>query len=578
LKDTTPPKIEAVWLVYRDDGSLFEGGVRELKLKPVTTKTGRTIIPDTILVTGRFGLEAAIEDAVVPGSFMIGPERVTLTIDDIVYHQVEYDRLDYAENRLSLLDRDPDPAKGGYDRVYVLYRRPGNTLSNYRSDVPGDGTFADTDEGFHDLAIEAADAFGNVRRLEFTVFYSPSGRLLSDRAEPIMSDSLIRIPLAKMAERAAFDTVMLYGVGKSGRDSALASQMMIGDDTLALSGRFARFRRFKAVFLREGASYPSICFTRPSDSAATATISSGSAYAIAGDGLLCTAQTDAGGINRLIGVIATDRGIDTLFYRQVAPGRFAGYYCPAAAVAVINDIVIDGDSPWVPDTMALGIHHLIAGQPARLEHGDDLTIECDADDLFGDALVQIIDTVVPPPPTAGFLHRPFALLPDWLAFANPLRLMEQFTTLPDTTKTAFYIHRNGESWAWVGRRVDPDDRQMTATVSGGGVYTLFTDTAAPTITGLNIADKQALTSGRPQIRCIVGDDLSGFEDDRNFDITIDGKWVIPEYDFDQKLLTGRPSETIRGTGHVLKIVVRDRCGNITTVTRTFHVISKTGPR
>ncbi|MDD4052678.1 MAG: hypothetical protein PHR28_12375, partial [candidate division Zixibacteria bacterium] len=399
----------------------------------------------------------------------------------------------------------------------------------------------------------------------------------ADLSDAAISDDEIMLPLAPAAARAAFDTVKLFGMRNGGHDTLLHAKQTVSSDALTLSGKFARFRQFRLAFKREGVSYPSMYLSRPNDSSVPAAANPGVFFKIIDDGLLFTVQTAAGGIDRLTGIIATDQGIDTLAYRQVAHGSFAGYYRPAADVEFIDRIIIDGPRPWVPDTVVLGLHHLTAGQPARFDHDDDLTIDCGANDLFGDALVTIVDTALPPPPSSSFIRRPFAFLPGWLAFANPMRLAIRFSTLPDTVKTAFYIHRAGNRWSWVGRRVDLDNNRLTATVSGGGAYAVLTDTTAPTISDLNIADKQTLTSGRPQIRCSVADDLSGFEDDRNFEITIDGKWVIPEYDSDQKLLTGKPHWTIRGTSHLLKITVRDRCGNATTVARTFHVVAKTGP-
>lgn len=577
LKDTTPPKFKAVWLVYRDDHSLFADGERDIRLKPVTDKAGRTRIADTVLVTGRFAVEAAVTDVVAPGSFAIGPERLTLTIDGRRYHRVEYDRLDYAENRLSLLDRDPDPAKRDYDRVYALYRKPGNTLSNYRSDAPGDGTFADTVEGFHTVAIEAADAFGNTRTLEFTVLYSPMETMIVDPSAARVDNSRMALPLVAAAGRAGFDIVRVYGLRNGAADTLLSAKSAVVGDTLVVNGSFARFREFRLVFRRQGISYPAVYLSRIDAASSASRAEITTRCTIVDDGLLCRAETTGSVAGRLIGEIATDRGTDRVAYRQTAPGRFAAFYRPSEDVRFIDRIVTTSPEAGAADTVVLGFHHLASGRSARIDH-DDVVVAGDAGDVFGDALLAVRDTALPPPASGRFVRRPFALLPDWLAFAAPIGLSVPLAGSPDNDKTAFYIHREGNRWSWIGRRTDPEGGRLSATVSGGGAYAVLTDTVPPTIAAVNIADKASLTSGRPQIRCTVADELSGFEDDRNFEITIDGKWIIPEYDADQKLLTGKPHWTIHGTSHRLAITVRDRCGNATTVTRTFHVISKTGPR
>jgi hypothetical protein len=60
-------------------------------------------------------------------------------------------------------------------------------------------------------------------------------------------------------------------------------------------------------------------------------------------------------------------------------------------------------------------------------------------------------------------------------------------------------------------------------------------------------------------------------------VTIDKQWMIPEFDPEGKVLTAKPHWRITEGRHTLQIEVRDRCHNLSTVTRTFFVQAVTGP-
>jgi hypothetical protein len=60
-------------------------------------------------------------------------------------------------------------------------------------------------------------------------------------------------------------------------------------------------------------------------------------------------------------------------------------------------------------------------------------------------------------------------------------------------------------------------------------------------------------------------------------VTIDGQWIVPEYDPDISLFIGKPHWSLHQGRHVLDIVVVDRCGNKTILSRKFYVGAQTGP-
>jgi hypothetical protein len=100
-----------------------------------------------------------------------------------------------------------------------------------------------------------------------------------------------------------------------------------------------------------------------------------------------------------------------------------------------------------------------------------------------------------------------------------------------------------------------------------GTYAIMTDTLPPVINPLSIRERNTLTeSGR--IRFTIGDNLAGI---KSYEGTIDGNWVLFEYDAKYRLLTYEfdPERLELGKRHNLVLTVTDNVDNISTYEATF---------
>jgi hypothetical protein len=95
-----------------------------------------------------------------------------------------------------------------------------------------------------------------------------------------------------------------------------------------------------------------------------------------------------------------------------------------------------------------------------------------------------------------------------------------------------------------------------------GSYYLLKDTVAPTVRGSNFDVKGTQTdfSAMKTIQIKIGDNLSGVKTYRG---TIDGKWVLFEYEPKKDLLTYTFDSSISKGKHRLVMNVTDGCGNVT---------------
>nr|WP_321222675.1 M23 family metallopeptidase [uncultured Psychroserpens sp.] len=107
---------------------------------------------------------------------------------------------------------------------------------------------------------------------------------------------------------------------------------------------------------------------------------------------------------------------------------------------------------------------------------------------------------------------------------------------------------------------------LTARTKSLGTFTLARDTVNPTIQPVNFQDGKWV-SKLEELKVKIEDDLSGIS---NYRATINGKWILMEYDYKKDILTyDFDDNVITETENNLKIIVTDNIGNSTTFESTF---------
>lgn len=99
-----------------------------------------------------------------------------------------------------------------------------------------------------------------------------------------------------------------------------------------------------------------------------------------------------------------------------------------------------------------------------------------------------------------------------------------------------------------------------------GTYTLSTDVDGPKIRPINFQDGKWLSKYR-YLKVKITDDVSGI---KNYRATINGKWILMEYDYKKdSLIYDFNDNIISETKNNLKIIVTDNVGNSSTFEATF---------
>ncbi|WP_299160623.1 M23 family metallopeptidase [uncultured Tenacibaculum sp.] len=99
-----------------------------------------------------------------------------------------------------------------------------------------------------------------------------------------------------------------------------------------------------------------------------------------------------------------------------------------------------------------------------------------------------------------------------------------------------------------------------------GDYTLLFDKIKPTIQSYNFKDKQWISKNKT-LRLKIKDSESGI---KNYRATIDGNWVLMEYNHKKGILTyDFTDKKLVGSKHLFKLVVSDNVGNTKIFSATF---------
>jgi Peptidase family M23 len=140
--------------------------------------------------------------------------------------------------------------------------------------------------------------------------------------------------------------------------------------------------------------------------------------------------------------------------------------------------------------------------------------------------------------------------------------------LPDSLRSKAFVaycdHKNkitscGGEWK---------EGRLLAKVRDLGDYSIMTDTEPPTIRAVDFKSNMQ-GFNKMSFKVIDNYDAASNVDYLSYDATIDGRWILMEYDAKNDLLTHRFDERTGKGEHVLRLVVRDSRGNERVLEQRF---------
>lgn len=129
-----------------------------------------------------------------------------------------------------------------------------------------------------------------------------------------------------------------------------------------------------------------------------------------------------------------------------------------------------------------------------------------------------------------------------------------------------YIARIPSTGNPIYTSTDRQNNRLVARTRSFGTYTLARDTSPPTVTPVNFQDQKWITFHK-DLKVRISDAETGIKDYR---ATINGKFILMEYEYKQNLLTYDFADNIiTDTENNLRVTVTDNAGNTTVYEATF---------
>ena len=154
---------------------------------------------------------------------------------------------------------------------------------------------------------------------------------------------------------------------------------------------------------------------------------------------------------------------------------------------------------------------------------------------------------------------------------TPLQIPYRLSLKPDTVipglESKLLIVNISERGTISGVGGSYENGYVSGDVSTFGDYAVSIDTVAPAIRANGLVPGADL-SRREELRLWITDNLSGI---KSYSGTIDGKWVLFEYDAKNNLIFHRfdSTKTTKGTNHILNVVVSDNKNNVKVLNTDF---------
>lgn len=590
IADKVRPILERIGFQQLDDHSLFHNGRRSWYLRIRPGRGAGKYVADTVpFFSAPFGVLVDGHDRTRADGMQQAIPYLRLEIDGQAIYESRFDTLAFATGKSVYFEYDYDQAAQDNKSVRRLFHLAANQFSGSRGLNGSDGVVTPKRlrAGRHVANIVASDALGNTSEVAFSFLTGPPGPLMrpdSVRNWGTDSTRFYFTPAPALDSLDIDSTVVEYSVPKKWLTAAGLKPRRLenGSRVVSLGPQFNRNAVMRLTHhSREGGSITDEPFNGiGAQLAKKIDIES----EIVEDGLIVTlttpspygslARIDLYGPQGLLGRVTPTR------FLHVSAYPF--FVRPEPEYARIDSIVAVMDTSYSAPHAAvkLGRIHAVGFAPLDTITVDSLfRVVVEKTDLFVPRFVELQKLQVTGRAKFSLVTEAYKVLPPQFPTQSGLTLLLTLN-IPNSKNYLAGICRfdfEKERWTWLpGRQFDSN--LLTADNPSGGTFAALRDLYPPVISGLTLKARQVISDPRPTISFTVIDTLSGIADDKSFDVRLDRKWMIPEFDPESSVCTFQPPELLHNGDHHLAIKVTDRAGNMTEQYLIFTVSSREGAK
>jgi hypothetical protein len=568
--DNLPPIIRAVLCTpLSASESRINGRSKTIRLTPGSYK-GMRLFRDTLTTYGPVGISVDCIDRIPGSSVDLSPARIELSVDSSanrlfasVFDSIPFDR--WGEINI---ERDYALARKGERQVHTLYVIPGAAPTVVTDFAENNGWLQAADgkciaclaPGFHRVLISVTDRAGNVSKAEIPIVIRakpPSPFDASERADSVGARyEIVRFDRKTKAFRAA-----------SKMDSREFSAFMQG----LTSGSAPQEFEIALVTqrLRDGSQFHYLATPAAFKTESVLRGVKVPQYVLSAKAVVSWHKP-----------LRIDLGkLYDWQYEQSLILPSAGFAIPVYLDQSDSSISVDITRVYSSGQPKLALRQPfiagIGGADVTNSETADVSLSIDSGDFFAAAAISV-DTSSRIVRTHGRVSLT-TLSPSDLWLKGSIELSLPIPPGLDASRCAIYAIGEDGSAAYAGATMT-ESGYLRAEITSFRSYGVLEDKTPPSIREVAPRNGGAVLASRPKISFRLTDDLSGIGDDTNVEITVDGIWVIPDYDTESLWMTAYPAKDLSLGDHALVIRVRDRAGNEKVVSSQFKRVKSTSGR
>ena len=248
-------------------------------------------------------------------------------------------------------------------------------------------------------------------------------------------------------------------------------------------------------------------------------------------------------------------------------------------VLLSAEVIADKKTTFIMDdysentwSTTLNYHALLPGERRSFNWFDSsLVIESNTYSVTDTTLVTAFrheqDSSAVEIPTASRL---FEIKPDNFHIFESLSISIQADSLPGWGRWSLFKMNGKDKFIYLPTQIDSNSLFLTAKTSSLGKFIVAADTVPPEI---QIAQPQSgrIYKSNPKIKVFLKDAISGIADENHISLSMDGEYVLPEWDPEEEYLIGILEHDLSGGNHIFSASIRDRSGNVTRQAVYFKI-------
>lgn len=541
----------------------------------------------TPIIEGKVGLELSVYDKMEGSGFKFGVLRIQLFLDGSLIFASHYDTISYDNTQKIELDRDFELRKKRGGEFYKLYVDEGNDLLLYDPS----GGIIDTKSSrpdSHQVKIIAYDSNGNLSTLIFNLLIDQSPLILSCRMEKEENNFKIKTEFDDpddMVEKIIFEKSSLDKIfwqefrqvefDKPQSEYTLSWAKYLDQPSLIrikVQDSFGAASDYKYILINAKKT------KAPTGSEEKSKTKLNFEYSFKDSFFVFTLNFSQilkeepqillrfGDFNSAPFLLEQT---DEKSYRVVFPFHLKE---PKQITLLVNGQNIYDGSTRFEYVIPISIVTKSYGGEAKSEDGK-AEVKVDPGIVYKDMNLSIEKKETTKSSKYILVSEVYSFEPSTVPLNGFAKISLKYNQEDfEPQKLGLYELTEGGWWKLIGQDLDTNSKTVSGKVRYFSTYALLEDTKPPLIKKVDPYPGKKTKQRKPNIEAIVRDDLSGIGSDLDILVTIDGKWMIPEYDPETNVLFTRPTSPLSYGKHELLISVKDRCGNRSEVRRNFFVV------